>query len=137
MPFRIQSEGEVRFEVDVESYGRMVSEVAAIVDANTQNRVDLMIANGLASDIGQSIMEKLLEDSPFGNNLYGAIANNINYTYLVDSIKTQVVGMLMDDARFNTLLQRAINNVTVGAIDETVERVTARLQNEIGIESDV
>ncbi len=137
MPFRIQSQGEVRFEVDVESYGRMISEVSTIVNEGTQSRIDSIIANGLASEIGQSIMEKLMEDSPFGNNLYTSIANHINYSYLVDSIKTQVVGLLLNDERFNTLLQRAINNVTVGAIDETVERVTARLQNEIGIESDV
>jgi hypothetical protein len=44
---------------------------------------------------------------------------------------------LLDDARFNQLVTRGINSATVGFIDEAVERVTAQLGGQLGMESDV
>jgi len=44
---------------------------------------------------------------------------------------------LLEDERFKTLVNRGINTATVGFIDEAVERITAQMNQEMGIESDV
>jgi len=57
--------------------------------------------------------------------------------YIVEGLKETVAANLINNQRFQTLLNRNITNITNGVIDETVERVSARFENLIGQDGDV
>ena len=65
------------------------------------------------------------------------VSANLNYSRVIEIAKQQLVANLLADDRFKVLVTRGINSATVGFIDEAVERVTAQLGGQLGIESDV
>jgi hypothetical protein len=123
MSIRLVSEEQLRFDVDVESYNRIVKDISNAVMERTfeyaQSIVNRTIADALVERIAHQID-------------YGSLANSINYRHIVDQTKTYIISHLFEDERFQTLFQRGINTATIGFIDETVERVTTRLENQEG-----
>ena len=132
MSIRIVSNEQVRFDVDVESYNRIVRDITLHVTARCEEQINQMIVNGISSDLSQMISESIDLD-----NVAMYVSANLNYARVIDIAKQQLVANLLDDARFNQLVTRGINSATVGFIDEAVERVTAQLGGQLGIESDV
>ena len=132
MSIRIVSSEQVRFDVDVESYNRIVRDITLNVTARCEEQINQMIANGISSDLSQSISESIDLD-----NVAMYVSANLNYGRVIEIAKQQLVANLLDDARFNQLVTRGINSATVGFIDEAVERVTAQLGGQLGMESDV
>jgi hypothetical protein len=123
MSIRLVSEEQLRFDVDVESYNRIVKDISNAVMERTfeyaQSIVNRTIADALVERIAHQID-------------YSNLANSINYRHIVDQTKTYIISHLFEDERFQTLFQRGINTATIGFIDETVERVTTRLENQEG-----
>ena len=132
MTIRIVSDEQVRFDVDVESYNRIVRDITLHVTARCEEQINQMIVNGISSDLSQMISESIDLD-----NVAMYVSANLNYSRVIEIAKQQLVANLLDDARFNQLVTRGINSATVGFIDEAVERVTAQLGGQLGIESDV
>ena len=132
MSIRIVSSEQVRFDVDVESYNRIVRDITLHVTARCEEQINQMIANGISSELSQSISESIDLD-----NVAMYVSANLNYSRVIEIAKQQLVANLLADDRFNVLVTRGINSATVGFIDEAVERVTAQLGGQLGIESDV
>jgi len=132
MSIRIVSDEQVRFDVDVESYNRIVRDITLHVTARCEEQINQMIVNGISSDLSQMISESIDLD-----NVAMYVSANLNYSRVIEIAKQQLVANLLADDRFNVLVTRGINSATVGFIDEAVERVTAQLGGQLGIESDV
>ena len=132
MSIRIVSSEQVRFDVDVESYNRIVRDITLHVTARCEEQINQMIVNGISSDLSQMISESIDLD-----NVAMYVSANLNYSRVIEIAKQQLVANLLADDRFNVLVTRGINSATVGFIDEAVERVTAQLGGQLGIESDV
>jgi hypothetical protein len=132
MSIRIVSSEQVRFDVDVESYNRIVRDITLHVTARCEEQINQMIANGISSDLSQMISESIDLD-----NVAMYVSANLNYSRVIEIAKQQLVANLLADDRFNVLVTRGINSATVGFIDEAVERVTAQLGGQLGMESDV
>lgn len=135
MPFRLVSTGEVSFDVNPETYTRMLLAIKSDIASQVEEYLQYTTRTRLHDSIAEQLIGNF-DNSEFYSNIIAQLSSNLNYNYIVDSIKQQVVGLLLGDDRFNTLLSRCINNATVGVVDETVERVTARLQNQINGEGD-
>ena len=136
MTIRIVSNEQIRFDVDVESYNRIVRDLVANVTERVtdhcQAALNEIIQNGISRDLTETITESIdLE------NVATYVSANLNYSRVIEIAKQQLVANLLADDRFNVLVTRGINNATVGFIDEAVERVTAQLGGQLGIESDV
>jgi len=132
MTIRIVSNEQVRFDIDVESYNRIVRDITLHVTARCEEQINRMIANGISSELSQSISESIDLD-----NVAMYVSANLNYSRVIEIAKQQLVANLLADDRFNVLVTRGINSATVGFIDEAVERVTAQLGGQLGMESDV
>ena len=132
MSIRIVSDEQVRFDVDVESYNRIVRDITLHVTARCEEQINQMIANGISSELSQMISESIDLD-----NVAMYVSANLNYSRVIEIAKQQLVANLLADDRFNVLVTRGINSATVGFIDEAVERVTAQLGGQLGMESDV
>lgn len=65
------------------------------------------------------------------------VAQHINYGRVIDLCKSELIANLLVDSRFTTLVNRGITNSTIGVINETVERVSVRMLEEAGRETDV
>ena len=136
MTIRIVSNEQIRFDVDVESYNRIVRDLVANVTERVtdhcQATLNEIIKNGISRDLAETITESVDLETVA---MY--VSTNLNYSRVIEIAKQQLVANLLADDRFNVLVTRGINNATVGFIDETVERVTAQLGGQLGIESDV
>lgn len=123
MSIRLVSEEQVRFDVDVESYNRIVRDISNAVMERTFEYAQSIINNTITDVAIQRIANQID---------YGNIGNYIDYRRVVEHTKTHIIGALFEDERFKTLFQRGINTATIGFIDETVERVTTRMENQEG-----
>ena len=132
MTIRIVSQEQIRFDVDVETYNRIIRDVTVKVTEACQDSITAMIATGLSNNVMESIHENLDMST-----IAQYVAQQINYTRVIENGRTQIIETLLSDERFNTLLTRGITRSTMGVIDETVERVSARLLTEMGKETDV
>ena len=136
MTIRIVSNEQIRFDIDVESYNRIVRDLIANVTERVtdhcQAALNEIIKNGISRDLTETITESVDLETVA---MY--VSANLNYSRVIEIAKQQLVANLLADDRFNVLVTRGINNATVGFIDEAVERVTAQLGGQLGIESDV
>ena len=136
MTIRIVSNEQIRFDVDVESYNRIIRDLVANVTERVtdhcQAALNEIIQNGISRDLAETITESVDLETVA---MY--VSTNLNYSRVIEIAKQQLVANLLADDRFNVLVTRGINNATVGFIDEAVERVTAQLGGQLGIESDV
>lgn len=136
MTIRIVSNEQIRFDVDVESYNRIVRDLVANVTERVtdhcQAALNEIIRNGISRDLTETITESVDLETVA---MY--VSTNLNYSRVIEIAKQQLVANLLADDRFKVLVTRGINSATVGFIDEAVERVTAQLGGQLGIESDV
>ena len=123
MSIRLVSEEQIRFDVDVESYNRIVRDISNKVMESTAEYAQSIINN----TISDAIIARVAQFVDYNN-----MANHIDYRRVIEYSKTHIIASLLEDERFKTLFQRGINTATIGFIDETVERVTTRLENQEG-----
>ena len=123
MSIRLVSEEQLRFDVDVESYNRIVRDISNAVMERTIEYAQSIIDNTISNALIQRIVNHID---------YSNLASNMNYRHVVDQTKTYIISHLLEDERFKTLFQRGINTATIGFIDETVERVTTRMEKQEG-----
>ena len=136
MTIRIVSNEQIRFDIDVESYNRILRDLLANLTERVTNHCEAtlneLIRNGISRDLTETITESIdLE------HVATYVSANLNYGRVIEIAKQQLVANLLADDRFKVLVTRGINSATVGFIDEAVERVTAQLGGQLGIESDV
>jgi hypothetical protein len=96
--------------------------------------IERTISSILSDKIQSRLVERILEDFDYSGIEYN-ISQHVDYSRVIEYIKTSVADLLTTDTRFNTLITRGINAATIGVIDETVERVTSRMlsnQNQQG-----
>ena len=123
MSIRLVSEEQLRLDVDVESYSRIVRDISNAVMERTIEYAQSIINNTVSDALIQRIANQID---------YSNLANNMDYRRVIEYTKTHIISHLFEDERFKTLFQRGINTATIGFIDETVERVTTRMQNQEG-----
>ena len=123
MSIRLVSEEQLRFDVDVESYNRIVRDISNAVMERTIEYAQSIINN----TVSDALIQRIVNHIDYNN-----LASNMNYRHVVDQTKTYIISHLLEDERFKTLFQRGINTATIGFIDETVERVTTRIENQEG-----
>jgi len=132
MSIRIVSEEQIRFDIDIESYNRIVREVTSRITASCEQSLSQIIAQGLSQQVLDNIHENLDMSS-----ICNYVAQHISYSRVVDLCKSELIANLLVDSRFTTLVNRGITNSTIGVINETVERVSVRMLEEAGRETDV
>lgn len=132
MSIRIVSAEQIRFDVDVETYNRIIRDVTLKTIDACQESITQLVANGLSNNVMERIHENL--DMSM---IAQYVGNSLNYSRVIDFARAQLIDALLNDERFNTLLNRGITRSTTGVIDETVERVTAQVLTEMGKETDV
>ena len=136
MTIRIVSNEQIRFDIDVESYNRILRDLLANLTERVNNHCEAtlneLIRNGIGRDLTETITESINLE-----HVATYVSANLNYSRVIEIAKQQLVANLLADDRFNVLVTRGINSATVGFIDEAVERVTAQLGGQLGIESDV
>jgi len=123
MSIRLVSEEQIRFDVDVETYNRIVRDITNKVMESTVEYAQSIINNTIID----SVANKLANYIDYNN-----VAGHLDYRRVIEYSKTHIIASLLEDERFKTLFQRGINTATIGFIDETVERVTTRLENQEG-----
>lgn len=132
MSVRIVSQEQIRFDIDIESYNRIVRDITSRVTESCQQTISLIIAQGLTDQVLESIHENIDMSS-----LSNYVSQHLNYSRIIDLCKSELISHLLADTRFNTLVNRGITNSTIGVINETVERVSVRMLEEAGKETDV
>jgi hypothetical protein len=123
MSIRLVSQEQIRFDVDVETYNRIVRDITNKVMESTIEYAQSIVNNA----IGDAIIARVAQCIDYNN-----IAGHLDYRRVIEYSKTHIIASLLEDERFKTLFQRGINTATIGFIDETVERVTTRLENQEG-----
>ena len=123
MSIRLVSEEQLRFDVDVESYNRIVKDISNAVMERTFEYAQSIVNN----TIGDALVERIASQIDYNN-----MASHMDYRRVIEYAKTHIISHLFEDERFKTLFQRGINTATIGFIDETVERVTTRMENQEG-----
>lgn len=128
MSIRIVSQEQIRFDVDVESYNRIVRDVSNTV----ADRLPMLVRQEMSTQVVDSVVSNI--DT---TTIAYQVAMQMDYHRIIEYAKTELVAHLLADARFVTLLQRGINTATVGVINETVEIVTSRIENQTTNEGDI
>jgi hypothetical protein len=128
MSIRIVSQEQIRFDVDVESYNRIVRDVSNTV----ADRMPALVR----AEMHETAVERIINNIDTTTIAY-QVAMQMDYHRVIEYAKTELVALLLADARFVTLLQRGINTATVGVINETVEIVTSRIENQTTNEGDI
>ena len=136
MTIRIVSNEQIRFDIDVESYNRILRDLLANLTERVTNHCEATLNELIRNGIGRDLTETITESIDL-ENVATYVSANLNYSRVIEIAKQQLVANLLADDRFNVLVTRGINSATVGFIDEAVERVTAQLGGQLGIESDV
>lgn len=128
MSIRIVSQEQIRFDVDVESYNRIVRDVSNTV----ADRLPMLVREEMSNQVIDNVVSNI-DTSTIAYH----VATQMDYHRIIECAKTELVAHLLADARFVTLLQRGINTATVGVINETVEIVTSRIENQTTNEGDI
>jgi hypothetical protein len=128
MTIRIVSQEQIRFDIDVESYNRITRDVSNTVADRMQALV--------RAEMHETAMERIVNNIDNDTIAYRA-SMHLDYSRIIQNAKTELVAHLLEDDRFKTLLQRGINTATVGVINETVEIVTSRIENQTTNQGDI
>lgn len=132
MSIRLVTNDVLRLDVDVETYNRMFREIKDTLEAHYSTLITEIIDSRMTAKVVEQIVSRVDFDA-----INYQAANMLNYSRIVDVAKTELVAHLLSDDRFKTLVQRGLNNATVGLINETVERVATRMEERNGIVGDV
>jgi len=139
MTFTLQSTDVVSFEVNALTSSRFLVELRKIAaeqfEASFQVYMTQKIMDRLVDALIDQIEEAGLYDSIVSKTVEAMTGSYMGY--IVEGLKETVAANLINNQRFQTLLNRNITNITNGVIDETVERVSARFENLIGQDGDV
>lgn len=128
MTIRIVSQEQIRFDIDVESYNRITRDVSNTV----ADRIPALVR----AEMHETAMERIVNNIDTNTIAY-QVAMQMDYHRIIEYAKTELITHLLADARFVTLLQRGINSATVGVINETVEIVTSRIENQTTNQGDI
>ena len=128
MTIRIVSQEQIRFDIDVESYNRIARDVSNTV----ADRIPALVR----AEMHEAAMERIVNNIDTNTIAY-QVAMQMDYHRIIEYAKTELITHLLADARFVTLLQRGINSATVGVINETVEIVTSRIENQTTNQGDI
>ena len=128
MTIRIVSQEQIRFDIDVESYNRITRDVSLTV----ANRIPELVR----AEMHETAMERIVNNIDTNSIAY-QVAMQMDYHRIIEYAKAELITHLLADARFVTLLQRGINSATVGVINETVEIVTSRIENQTTNQGDI
>lgn len=128
MTIRIVSQEQIRFDIDVESYNRITRDVSNTV----ADRIPALVREEMSAQAVDRVMSNI--DT---NSIAYQVAMQMDYHRIIEYAKTELIAHLLADARFVTLLQRGINSATVGVINETVEIVTSRIENQTTNQGDI
>ena len=128
MTIRIVSQEQIRFDIDVESYNRITRDVC--------NTVCDRIPPLVREEMSIQAIDRVMSNIDTSTIAY-QVAMQMDYHRIIDYAKTELITHLLADARFVTLLQRGINSATVGVINETVEIVTSRIENQTTNQGDI
>ena len=128
MTIRIVSQEQIRFDIDVESYNRITRDVSNTV----ADRIPTLVREEMSTVAVERVMSNI--DT---NTIAYQVAMQMDYHRIIEYAKTELIAHLLTDARFITLLQRGINTATVGVINETVEIVTSRIENQTTNQGDI
>ena len=128
MTIRIVSQEQIRFDIDVESYNRITRDVSLTV----ANRIPELVR----AEMHETAMERIVNNIDTNSIAY-QVAMQMDYHRIIEYAKAELITHLLADARFVTLLQRGINSATVGVINETVEIVTSRMENQTTNQGDI
>lgn len=123
MSIRLVSEEQLRFDVDVESYNRLVKDISNAVMERTFEYAQSIVNN----TVSDALIARIANQIDYNN-----MAGHMDYRRIIEYTKTHIISHLLEDERFKTLFQRGINTATIGFIDETVERVTTRMESQEG-----
>ena len=132
MSIRLVTNDVLRLDVDVETYNRMFREIKDTLETHYSTLITEIIDSRMTAKVVEQIVSRVDFDA-----INYQAANMLNYSRIVDVAKTELVAHLLSDDRFKTLVQRGLNNATVGLINETVERVATRMEERSGIVGDV
>ena len=128
MTIRIVSQEQIRFDIDVESYNRITRDVANTV----MDRMQTMVREEMSTQAVNRVLDNIDQDT-----IAYRLSMHIDYVRIIQNAKIELVEHLLEDERFKTLLQRGINTATVGVINETVEIVTSRIENQTTNQGDI
>ena len=128
MTIRIVSQEQIRFDIDVESYNRITRDVS--------NTVADRIPELVRAEMHETAMARIVANIDTNSIAY-QVAMQMDYHRIIEYAKAELITHLLADARFVTLLQRGINSATVGVINETVEIVTSRMENQTTNQGDI
>ena len=128
MTIRIVSQEQIRFDIDVESYNRITRDVSNTV----ADRIPALVR----AEMHEAAMERIVNNIDTNTIAY-QVGMQMDYHRIIEYAKTELITHLLADAWFVTLLQRGINSATVGVINETVEIVTSRIENQTTNQGDI
>ena len=137
--FRFTTRDLVSFDCDENTTTRLVAEIRKIASEQIQANFEMFVNDKFLDDTVNKLANTFDNDE-----LYTRLSDTIverlisNYmSYMIEQVRNNLVTNMQEDSRFRVLVNRNIMRATEGFIDETVERVTARLANANGNESDV
>jgi len=139
MPIRIQSRDLVAFDVDVMSDTKLINELRRIASEQFEANFQMYMTDALREEITERIMTSIEHSDTYDTIISRVtdVMTNQYMPYIVGRLKERVVADLIENNRFQTLINRNILAATDGVINETVERVTARFENIMGSNGDV
>ena len=125
---RLTTRGAVTFELDPDSYAKMMVEVRQLVTE--------LLTDHISSDLTASITCRVLDTI---NQEYIAqyAGMNLDYSRVVEYARGGIISNLLNDERFSSRLMRLVGDATVGVTKEAVERVSAIMESKSNNNSDL
>jgi len=125
---RLTTRGAITFELDPDSYAKMMVEVRQLVTE--------LLTDHISSDLTASITRRVLDTI---NQEYIAqyAGMNLDYSRVVDYARGGIISNLLNDERFSSRLMRLVGDATVGVTNEAVERVSAIMESKSNNNSDL
>jgi hypothetical protein len=125
---RLTTRGATTFELDPDSYSKMMVEVRQLVTE--------LLTDQISTDLTASITCRVLATI---NQEYIAqyAGMNLDYSRVVEYARGGIISNLLNDERFSSRLMRLVGDATVGVTNEAVERVSAIMESKSNNNSDL
>ena len=125
---RLTTRGATTFELDPDSYSKMMVEVRQLVTE--------LLTDQISTDLTASITCRVLDTI---NQEYIAqyAGMNLDYSRVVEYARGGIISNLLNDERFSSRLMRLVGDATVGVTNEAVERVSAIMESKSNNNSDL
>ncbi len=132
MSIRLVTNEVLRLDVDIESYNRIVKQITTDLTPMIERHITQSLTNKILDDITERVINNFDIQS-----IEYRVSQHLEYGRIVEYIKTPVADLLITNERFKTLITRNITATTNGVIDETIERVIARMTPTTTNEGDI